>query len=483
MTPETLLHHLPAGLAGREGPQVAAPFLPRDRAPFSVQAAAVQPKSTADIRSLVQWATRYDKKLVPVSSAEGPRRNGGSVPQGPSVIVDLSQMKRVRHVDGKDAIAVIEPGVTFPEFDVQLANHGLRSFKPLLPRRSKSVIASHLEREPITSPREQWDGCDPLATVEMVFGNGEMFRTGSAGSEDELEVQLEHGLRQMTGLGPFSTDFTRVVMGSQGTLGIVSWGSIYCERIPALEKAFFVPSEALAPLVKLSSRIGWRKLAAQTFIVNNVQLALIFGVDRDSVLGLAGRLPAWTLFVNIASPNYFPEERVAFETEALQEDARALGLEVAKRIEGQAADRITAMQQDLPQQHYKERLGAAADEIFFLTQTDKAAPFIETFQVLHASSGSTLPFGVYLQPRVQGSSCHLEFTSFWEGAPTGSPTARTAFYRQASQALGARGAYFSRPYGIWRDIAYGRDPHILPYLRHVKTMFDPQGVLNLGKFC
>jgi FAD/FMN-containing dehydrogenase len=205
------------------------------------------------------------------------------------------------------------------------------------------------------------------------------------------------------------------------------------------------------------------------------------------VLRLAKRLPAWTLFVNIASPNYFPEERISFETEALQEDASALGLESHDHIEGQAADRITAMQQSLPEQHYKERLSAAPDDIFFLTQTDKAARFIEAFGALHAGSGSKLPYGVYLQPRVQNSSCHLEFTSFWEGntsvKQTTQQTSRSAFHRAASHAMGQQGAYFSRPYGVWRDIAYGRDPHILPYLQQVKTMFDPQRVLNPGKFC
>lgn len=444
--------------------------------------AVVQPCNTTQIQALLRWAQRHARKLVPVSSAEGPRRNGGSVPTGPSVIVDLSQMKRVRHVDGKEAVAVIEPGVTFPEFDVQLGNYGLRSLKPLLPRRSKSVIGSHLEREPITSPREQWDGCDPMAAVEMVFGTGELFRTGSASSKDELEVQLQYGHRQLTGLGPFATDFTRVVMGSQGTLGIVAWASVYCERIPALEKAFFVPSERLAPLVALSSRLGWRKLAAQIFIVNQVQLALILGVDRESALRLAGRLSPWTLFVNVAAPHYFPEERMAFETAALHEDAGALGLQAMESLQGQAADRIVAMQQDLPQEHYKERLGAAVDEIFFLSQTDKAEPFINAYEALHAGSGSTLPYGVYLQPRVQGSSCHVEFTTFWEGTSAGSP-ARSAFHRRASQAMGEKGAYFSRPYGVWKDIAYGRDPHIVPYLRQVKAMFDPKGVLNPGKFC
>lgn len=477
---EASLNDFPSGFAVRKGADQLRAFTPPGG---SAPLGAVQPRDTGQIQALIKWANQRGQKLVPVSSAEGPRVHGCSVPESPALIVDLSAMKRIRHVDGVDAIAVIEPGVTFPEFDAQLAVHGLRSYKPLLPRRSKSVIASHLEREPITSPRDQWDGADPLVSLELVFGNGDKFRTGTASGADELEVQLEHGLRQMSSLGPFHTDFTRVVMGSQGTLGIVSWASIYCERLPALEKAYFVPADRLEPLTELSSRIGWRKLAAQTFIVNNLHLALLLGTDHASVLQLASRLPAWSLFVNIAAPNYFPEDRIAFETEALQEDAASLGLKICERLEGVEADRITRMQQDLPKVHYKDRLGGPHDEIFFLSHTDRSPAFVETFEKRHAKSGATLPYGVYIQPRVQSSSCHIEFSSFWEGSDARLQGLRAAFHKDASNALADAGGFFSRPYGIWKDIAYARDAQIVPHLRWVKSMFDPNAVLNPGKFC
>lgn len=477
---EASLNDFPPGIAVRKGADQLRAFTPPGG---SAPSAAVQPRDTAQIQALIKWANQRGQKLVPVSSADGPRVHGCSVPEGPAVMVDLSAMKRIRHIDGADAIAVVEPGVTFPEFDAQLAVHGLRSYKPLLPRRSKSVIASHLEREPITSPRDQWDGADPLVSLELVFGSGELFRTGTASIGGKLEDQLEKGLRQMSSLGPFHTDFTRVVMGSQGTLGIVSWASIYCERLPALEKAFFVPADQLAPLTELSSRIAWRKLAAQTFIVNNLQLALLLGTDRDSVLRLASRLPAWTLFVNVSAPPYFPQERLAFETEALQEDAASLGLQVCERLEGQEADRITRMQQELPQVHYKDRLGGPHDEIFFLSHTNKSPAFVETFGKLHAKTGATLPYAVYIQPRVQSSSCHIEFSSFWESSEARLHGVRTTFHAEASNALAEAGGFFSRPYGIWKDIAYGRDAQIVPHLRRIKSMFDPNAVLNPGKFC
>lgn len=475
------LSDFPPGFAVRKGtaPELRS-FMSHSGPP---PLAAVQPRDTAQIQTLIKWANQRGQKLVPVSSAEGPRRHGCTVPDRSAVIVDLSAMKRIRHVDGVDAIAVIEPGVTFPEFDAQLALHGLRSYKPLLPRRSKSVIASHLEREPITSPRDQWDGADPLASLQVVFGSGEQFRTGSGSISDDLETQLKHGMRQMASLGPFHTDYARVIMGSQGSLGIVSWASVYCERMPALETAYFVPSDQLAPLTELSSRIAWRKLAAQSFIVNGLQLALLLGTDRDSVRHLAGRLPAWSLFVNISALNYFPEERIAFETEALQEDAASLGLKICDRLEGQEANRITRMHQDLPRVHYKDRLENPHDEIFFLSHTDKSPAFVESFAKLHAKTGATLPYGVYIQPRVQSSSCHIEFTSFWDGSDARRDALRTTFHRDASHALSDAGAFFSRPYGIWKDIAYARDSQIVPHLRRVKEMFDPNAMLNPGKSC
>lgn len=470
------MNGIPDGIAVQTSADVLRHFT---RAGAAMPLAAAQPRDTAQIQSLIKWANQRGQKLVPVSSARGPRVHGGSVPEAPAVVVDLSRMKRIRHIDALDAIAVIEPGVTFPEFDTQLAAHGLRSYKPLLPRRSKSVIASHLEREPITSPRDQWDAADPLSAVELVFGTGEKFRTGTAAIADELEEQLEHGLRQMSSIGPFATDFTRVVMGSQGTLGIVSWASIYCERIPALEQAFFVSCHELEPLVKLSSKIGWRKLAAQCFIVNRLQLAMMLAEDRAGIARLAERLPAWVLFANLSATDYFPEERLAFEVEALAEDAAALGLEVCESLAEIEAGRITRMQQNLPEVWYKDRFGAAHDEIFFLSQSDRAPGLVSAFEAQLAASGSRQPYAAYIQPRVQSSSCHVEFTSYWDG----DEATRVRFHADASAALGQAGAYFSRPYGDWKRIAYERDPGIVPHLRRTKAMFDPNAVLNPGKSC
>ena len=42
---------------------------------------------------------------------------------------------------------------------------------PLLPRATKIVVGSMLEREPVVMPKYQWDISDPLACLEVIFGS------------------------------------------------------------------------------------------------------------------------------------------------------------------------------------------------------------------------------------------------------------------------------------------------------------------------
>ena len=53
----------------------------------------------------------------------------------------------------------------------------------------------------------------------------------------------------------------------------------------------------------------------------------------------------------------------------------------------------------------------------------------------------------------------------------------------ASEALMNHGAFFSRPYGIWADMAFNRDAQTTIVLKKIKGIFDPNNVMNPGKLC
>ena len=78
-------------------------------------------------------------------------------------------MNKVIFVDRPRRVAMVEPGVTFGELIPAVKKEGLRLNMPLLPRKTKSVVGSMLEREPVIMPKYQWDISDPLACTEVFF--------------------------------------------------------------------------------------------------------------------------------------------------------------------------------------------------------------------------------------------------------------------------------------------------------------------------
>jgi hypothetical protein len=153
----------------------------------------VKPQNANQIKQLINLANETLTPLVSVSSGP-PHFRGDTVPgSGGAVIVELQSLKKIIRVDRYHRVAMIEPGVTFDELIPAAKKEGIRLNMPLLPRKSKSVVASMLEREPVIMPKYQWDISDPLACVEVVFGTGDDFRTGQAAGPGNVEEQWAAG--------------------------------------------------------------------------------------------------------------------------------------------------------------------------------------------------------------------------------------------------------------------------------------------------
>ncbi|NLE10662.1 MAG: FAD-binding oxidoreductase, partial [Actinobacteria bacterium] len=140
----------------------------------------VKPRSADEVRQLVAVANETLTPLVPVSSG-APHMKGDTVPGiGGAIVADLSGMNKIVFVDRPRRVCMVEPGVTFGELVEATKKEGIRLNMPLLPRSTKSVVGSLLDREPVVMPKYQWDISDPIACLEVVFGAGEDFRTGQA---------------------------------------------------------------------------------------------------------------------------------------------------------------------------------------------------------------------------------------------------------------------------------------------------------------
>ena len=84
---------------------------------------------------------------------------------------------------------------------------------------------------------------------------------------------------------------------------------------------------------------------------------------------------------------------------------------------------------------------------------------------------------MYIQPTVQGTSCHCEFDFYYDAANKGEMDRATWLATDGAAELARMGAFFSRPYGAWAKIAYAGASETGIIQRKVKSIFDPRNVL------
>jgi FAD/FMN-containing dehydrogenase len=446
----------------------------------------VKPQAAGEIKQLVALANESLTPLVPVSSGP-PHFRGDTVPStGGAVVVDLSGMKKIVFVDRARRVAMVEPGVTFGELIPAVEKEGIRLNMPLMPRATKTVVGSLLEREPVVMPSYQWDISDPVACLEVVFGNGEDFRTGQAAGPGTVEEQWAVGGVQKAPYGPHVAAWHRLVQGAQGTMGIVTWVSLRCELRPKAQDAFVVGSPQLDNLLEMASWLIRLRLVNECFVLSNADLATMFAQDWPADYNrLKAELPAWTLFYVVAGYDYFPEERVSVNVKDIGGLTQRLGLEASKSVGGLSArDILKAVQRPAEDPYWKLRYKGACEDVFFLAQVDKLSGLIGVMDGLAAKAGYPVADrGVYIQPAVQGTSYHCEFNLFYDPADPKEAQRVKSLAAAATKSLIDGGAFFSRPYGDNARMVMNRDAANVEVLKKLKQIFDPNAVMNPGKLC
>ena len=438
------------------------------------------------VRKLVKLAKETGTGLVPVSSG-GPHFYGDTVPSTPdAIIVDMTGMKKVDLIDSFERVAsMIEPGVTFGELIPAVAKEGLRLNMPLAPRATKSVVGSMLSREPVIMPHYHWDIADPIGSTEVVFGTGDMYRTGAAAGPGDIAEQRKGGGVQKEAAGPSATSLHRMVQAAQGTLGIVTWASARCELIPDREQPYFIASGDVRKLLEAAHWLIRLRLGNELLILNNVDVAAVFAADYADYARLMARLPQWLLFFNLGSYKYFPDMRMQGQIQDTLELMQRLSLQTAQSAGGiGAGEFLETIRKPSAEPYWKLRRGGGVQDIFFITTYSKIPGQIKAMtETAEAAGYAAGKMGVYLQPVVQGSNCHVEFNLFYDPSDKAEAEVVRGLATSTIQPLTNAGAFFSRPFGEAAQYIMNRDAASVEALKKFRTIVDPAGILNPGKLC
>jgi len=438
--------------------------------PFAV----VKPKNTEEVQELVAFANKTLTPVIPVSS--GVHFWGATLPEQGGVIVELSRMDKILEIDPLNRKVKVEPGVTWHQLQEALAEHDQMPLNPLFPHTQTSVLTSSIEREPMLIPKYEYG--DPVLPMQMVLGNGNLFKTGTA-YDDHCQGAYPEGP---------GIDFYRFFMGAQGTMGIVTWLNIKTEYRPKEQKAYFAAFNELEDAAEPIYKLQRRHVGNECFVLNKFLMASLLSEQDGDFEKLMQDLPPYTLVMIIAGAPRRPLERIAYEEEALMEIAADLRFEPAKTVGGVAGlgTKMIDMLRNLPATdvYWKNRFKNSTQDIFFITTMDRAQAYADIALSYATCYGLNInDVGVYMQPLERGRACHLSFSL---PCDLDSETEREnirELYLELSDKFISEGAFFTRPYGPWADMVYRKATSYVATLKDLKKIFDPNNILNPGKLC
>ena len=442
----------------------------------------VQPGDYSDVEKLIHLAKKLQINLVP-SSSGAPHMKGGTLVQREGIVVDLSSMDSIVLIDRRNKVAVIEPGVTFSQLKTETDKKGLKILTPLLPKAGKSILASYLERDPILIPKYHWDMTDPLLCTEVVFGTGQLYRTGSAGGPGSIKQKIAAKSMFKNPLGPGQSDLVKIVQGSQGTMGIVTWASVKLEVKPTLHRLYFIADNHLGKLIDFSYRALKPKLADEFFILNSHAFASIVAEDPGDIKRAVQAEKKYILVYGVSGYDVCPEERIAYQEQDIMKIAGSVGLNISEAVmDTTGSDFATILENPSPEPYYKARAKGAFKDIMFLSTMDKVEHFMKIMcETAEAHHTPVSELGAYVQPILFGRACQIEFTLHYNPDNKAEGDNIYSLFKAASEKLSEGGAFFSRPYGFLSDLAYARCPDTVRVLKKVKDIFDPDNILNQGK--
>ncbi len=411
--------------------------------------AVVFPETVEEVQAIVRACHESGTPIVPFGAGTSLEGHIGALDGG--VTIDLTGLDRIREIHDEDMTCFVEPGVTRKRLNEELRATGL--FFPIDPGADASLGGMVATGASGTNAVRYGTMRENVLSLEVVLPDGRLIRTGTRARKSSAGY-----------------DLTRLYIGSEGTLGIVTGIHLRLYGIPesiASAVCAFPSVDAAVDAVILTIQSG----------IPVARIELLDEVQMDACNRYSGLEYA-------ASPHIFFEFHGT--PAGVAEQAEATGA-IAQEFGGSDFAWSTTTEE-------RNRLWQARHDAFFAAialrpgsegwPTDVCVPISRLAECIAETRAdlASAPFPTPIVGHVGDGNFHVIFVIDTDDAEE-VRIATELNDRLVRRAL-AMGGTCTGEHGI----GYGKmhfledeHPSALPVMRVVKRALDPKNIMNPGK--
>ncbi|MCZ4312585.1 FAD-binding oxidoreductase [Comamonadaceae bacterium G21597-S1] len=430
--------------------------------------AVAQPDDAAGVAGVLRWCHAHRVPVVPQGGNTG--LSGGATPDasGAALVLSLTRLNRIRHIDAVNNTMVVEAGVTLQQVQ-DAAREAGRLFPLSLAAQGSCTIGGNLATN--------------AGGVQVLrYGNARDLCLG-------LEVATPQGAlwNGLRGLRKDNTgyDLRDLYIGSEGTLGVITAAVLKLFPLPAGRAVAFiaVPSpEAAVDLLQLcQARLGASLTAFELMGANCIRL-----VEQhvpNTRMPLAEVAP-WYVLMEVCDARDEAAAQAALEGVLEQALERELARDAALSASLAQLQSLWALREHISESQAAEGKTIKHDIALpisripaFVAQTDAAIqqsfPGVRLIVFGHLGDGN-LHYNLSPAPGTRDAQAVADFVAL-----------EAPLNRLVHDAVVAHGGSISAEHGLGvlrRDeSARYKSPVELQLMQAIKHALDPHGLMNPGK--
>ncbi|MFL2791763.1 MAG: FAD-binding oxidoreductase [Paracoccaceae bacterium] len=411
--------------------------------------AVVFPETTAEVAKIVTICARNKCPVVPWGV--GTSLEGHSLAIRGGVTIDMCYMNKVLAVKQEDLLVVVQPGLTRKKLNNELRATGL--FFPVDPGADATLGGMAATRASGTTAVRYGTMRENVIAMEVVLADGRIIRTGTQAKKSSAGY-----------------DLTKLFIGSEGTLGIITELTLILHGQPEAVAAGVCEFETV------DSAVG----AVISAIQMGIPMARIELIDQISIRAIN----AYSKLNYPEKPHLFME----FHGSNLGVKDQSITMEQIIKEFGGGEFKWSAKPEE------RNRLWAARHEAYYATKaffpgklgmsTDVCVPISELANAITDTQADLEQFGVIgaIVGHVGDGNFHtLMFSDRHDSEDL--ERNKMIAHRMAERAL-AVGGTVTGEHGIGLGkMKYMAQEHgeALPLMVELKRTFDPQNIMNPGK--